>query len=128
MGVDDFSCTGHLSDLAKQGWVGFVSGGNHKIDLSGRVGAGWHKPLCFAWQIKSLSTILAAYALYVGVAAYGTPQEWLQTTMLLGKAIGFGCCFGVACEVSTTRTTCLHVETLGVWMWRNVESASESIC
>jgi hypothetical protein len=38
-----------------------------------------------------------ACALYVGVAAYGTPQEWLGTAMLFGVAIGFNACFGVAC-------------------------------
>jgi hypothetical protein len=58
-------------------------------------------------------------AFYVGVAVYGTPQEWLREALLFGVATVFGVCFGVACEFSSTRTTYLHVESVGVWMWEH---------
>jgi len=44
-------------------------------------------------------------ALYVGVAVYGTPQEWLQTTMHSAEATCINVWRGVGGEFSTTRTT-----------------------
>jgi hypothetical protein len=42
-----------------------------------------------------LLVVVFAVALYVGVGVYGTPQEWLRTTLLFWKAVGFSVCFGV---------------------------------
>jgi hypothetical protein len=46
-----------------------------------------------------------AFALYVGVVVYGTPQDCKRRRLLFWVAVGFGFCFGVACVISTTRIT-----------------------
>ena len=46
-----------------------------------------------------------AVALYVGVGFYGTPHVRLRMALLLGFRLVFGVCFGVVCEIYTTRST-----------------------
>jgi hypothetical protein len=66
------------------------------------------------WKIVS--------SLYVGVAVYRAPQEWLRSILLSGFALFFCVCCGVAAEFFSTRDTWLHVETAVVWMWGHAKT------
>jgi hypothetical protein len=57
----------------------------------------------------------------VGVAFYGTPQDWLWGRFLFGFALYFFVYFGVASTIIAIHPTWLYVESIAVWMWKHVE-------
>jgi hypothetical protein len=54
--------------------------------------------------------------LYAGVLVYGTPHDGIWGRLRFGVATFLGVCFGVGCEISSTRPTWNHVESPAVWM------------
>jgi hypothetical protein len=72
---------------------------------------------CLSADFKAQSI----FSLYVGVAVFSAPQDWVRGGLLFSVAMRLCVCFGVQCVFLSTRDTCFYVEIAAVWMWRHAE-------